>query len=1451
MYVGRAPVANEQEMSNFVRKTLAYEDFTPVDKYLAYMVGEYLGFGGPAEYATASMEEIRLGSDNHGHTTAGFAADNRFQTSTLYDSPTFTWSKTELINIINSGVHVLNHLGHADYTYDMKLDTSDLTSLTNTQYFFAYSQGCNAGGFDTSNCFAEVVTTMENGVAAVVMNARYGWGTYNSTDGPSQWFNRQFWDAAFGENIYEFGKMNSDSKEDTIPIRYNEPCWRWCYYELNLFGDPELSVVKPSLLAPTLLTPAHNVKLNDNTPTFKWDNVYQADNYELWIDNDVSFASPVVHENTIENTFTIAAPGLSDGIYYWRLRAYKGARTSFFSPTRSFQVDKLMPQPLTPGDGINTNDNTPTFGWENAVVADNWELWVDDDSGFGSPAVKENTTDNYHEVTVQLTDGVYYWRVRGYRDESVSVFSLIRSFRVDTLAPSAPFLISPADGANTNDNTPALHWGTVIENSTPVVYKVYISDNSEFPGGFSDDFEDGDISGWTTGGDNTWVATTEAAHGGSRSAYSGDIGDSQTSWIKRDVAGPGTLSFWWKVDSETNSDFLRFYIDGSEKASISGSVDWNQQTFSISLGTHEIKWEYTKDGSVTVGADKGWIDDAELEMLPSSETTADTWTVTPQLPDGVWYWRVQAQDNAGNVGENSATRSFRVDTVSPMKSILLDNFDDGNASGWTLSGFWHVRSRRSYSSPYSLAFNKDSDNTYENSGHPSSGNAITSLISLPSGSVTLSFMSWYETESGAVWDKKLVYVSTDGGNTWEQVYQIAASPMREWRREEVNFSSYAGENIQIKFRFDTVDNLFNDYEGWYIDDIEIKTTTPELVSPADGESTTDKTPVLKWEPLDDISLPVLYRVVVDSDNEFSSIDRDSGWISTPEWEISPQLPDGTWYYWRVQARDNAGNFSENSVACSFYIIDTTPPVISGVGASGITQTSATITWATNEPSDSLVEYGTTIGYGSTSYNATLVTSHSINLTGLSSDTIYHYRAKSTDISGNTATSLDYIFTTSSPPPPPPPPPSSPPSPPPNNPPTASFTFSPSSPTINDIVQFTDESTDSDGTIVSWSWNFGDGTTSTLLNPTHQYSSAGTYTVTLTITDDNGATDDYSQIITVSAQEVPKTPTSISISPSNFTLQSGQITTLTATLRDDANNPLTNKTISWSRTAGNLSVASSTTNSYGQVSVTYTAPFVSVQTSVTITASFAGDNKYLASSTTSVGTVLPQEVMNVLENLKRNLATQTTELEIPVENEQLWALENAFVKGTLGACITVRVELGAQVEFQHQDLVVDIRVSLGEKVEVTVSSEVENGKTIMLNIDNQTIPVPEPGEIRVLYDNVEVGLADDYSDVLNPTNENVPEYLILLGEKGAQVLVSIPQFSVHTITITAQIPKEGAPPTNWLLIGVVIGVAIGVGLTLLVIKRKRVPPEEKWEWKPAPPAPEEKDWYRLSTGGTSP
>jgi PKD repeat protein len=75
----------------------------------------------------------------------------------------------------------------------------------------------------------------------------------------------------------------------------------------------------------------------------------------------------------------------------------------------------------------------------------------------------------------------------------------------------------------------------------------------------------------------------------------------------------------------------------------------------------------------------------------------------------------------------------------------------------------------------------------------------------------------------------------------------------------------------------------------------------------------------------------------------------------------------------------------------------------------------------------------------------------------------------------------------------------------NREPIASFDHTPLEPTVFETIQFRDNSTDPDGNVTAWEWDFGDGTTSTLENPTHKYEDRGIYTVTLTITDNDGGT----------------------------------------------------------------------------------------------------------------------------------------------------------------------------------------------------------------------------------------------------------------------------------------------------------------------------------------------------------
>jgi len=102
-----------------------------------------------------------------------------------------------------------------------------------------------------------------------------------------------------------------------------------------------------------------------------------------------------------------------------------------------------------------------------------------------------------------------------------------------------------------------------------------------------------------------------------------------------------------------------------------------------------------------------------------------------------------------------------------------------------------------------------------------------------------------------------------------------------------------------------------------------------------------------------------------------------------------------------------------------FVAAAPPPLqVSAVQASGITQSSAVITWQTNNSADSRVNYGTTTAYGSAVSDPTLVTGHSMTLSGLTTNTTYHYQVVSVDGLGQTASSADATFTTSSAPPPP-------------------------------------------------------------------------------------------------------------------------------------------------------------------------------------------------------------------------------------------------------------------------------------------------------------------------------------------------------------------------------------------------------------------------------------------------
>ncbi|MFQ5430496.1 MAG: M14 family zinc carboxypeptidase [Phycisphaerae bacterium] len=210
-----------------------------------------------------------------------------------------------------------------------------------------------------------------------------------------------------------------------------------------------------------------------------------------------------------------------------------------------------------------------------------------------------------------------------------------------------------------------------------------------------DGFETGTLDpAYATGGNAVWFATTSASYKDFWSARAGAMTHNQTSWLTRTVNG-GDISFWYRVSSEANYDFFRFYVDGVVQVSVSGtSGTWTQFVTTLAPGSHLLKWEYAKDGSVSSGSDTAWIDNFQFDedttvwtdiiALTPVGATSTPWTPTIQGPDH--KVRVRAYYGAGSYGlwdESDATF-----TVDPAPACLLGDMDaSGTVDGLDIELF--------------------------------------------------------------------------------------------------------------------------------------------------------------------------------------------------------------------------------------------------------------------------------------------------------------------------------------------------------------------------------------------------------------------------------------------------------------------------------------------------------------------------------------------------------------------------------------------------------------------------------------------------------------------------------------------------------------------------------------------------------------------------------------------
>ena len=190
----------------------------------------------------------------------------------------------------------------------------------------------------------------------------------------------------------------------------------------------------------------------------------------------------------------------------------------------------------------------------------------------------------------------------------------------------------------------------------------------------------------------------------------------------------------------------------------------------------------------------------------------------------------------------------------------------------------------------------------------------------------------------------------------------------------------------------------------YVTDFVMGGTTGPTITNVASSGVTDTTATITWTTDQAADSQVEYGLTT---SYGSSTPLDSTEVTSHSVGLTGLTPKMTYHY-----RVHSSNVNGPSVSGDYTFKTAGPPVITSVQATGITSTTATITWTTDVTSDSRVDYGTTTGYGSQQTNASQVTSHSIPLTGLTPNTTYHYQCVSVNTYG-TATTGDFTFTTAS------------------------------------------------------------------------------------------------------------------------------------------------------------------------------------------------------------------------------------------------------------------------------------------------------------------------------------------------------------------------------------------------------------------------------------------------------
>jgi len=237
-----------------------------------------------------------------------------------------------------------------------------------------------------------------------------------------------------------------------------------------------------------------------------------------------------------------------------------------------FNGDGKKASTPNPADGATIGPETPILSWNPGHEA------IEHDVFFGT------NFDDVNNVDLLDDTGIYRgrWIDPAYAAEDLDLDKTYY-WRIDEVEP---------DGTTIHKGDV---WSFTVSSMIPV-----------------EDFETGNFSkfSWQHPGNSNWTISQQEKHSGAYSAWAGEINDEQSSTLRLNLeCVSGNITFYRKVSSERDCDFLNFYIDGIRQDKWSGEKDWAQVSFPVEEGTRIFEWTYSKDSSISSGSDTAWIDD--------------------------------------------------------------------------------------------------------------------------------------------------------------------------------------------------------------------------------------------------------------------------------------------------------------------------------------------------------------------------------------------------------------------------------------------------------------------------------------------------------------------------------------------------------------------------------------------------------------------------------------------------------------------------------------------------------------------------------------------------------------------------------------------------------------------------------------------------------------------------